>query len=112
MLPDPAGTRHPGSWPAGPRAPDTTLGRREEALRELQAAAKGAEGLGNPSGLWRARADLGHVLEVTGDDAGAEEQLRLAAGIIRDMATRLSADRARRFLDAPPVAEVLHAIHP
>jgi hypothetical protein len=52
------------------------------------------------------------VLEVTGDDAGAEEQLRLAAGIIRDMATRLSADRARRFLDAPPVAEVLHAIHP
>jgi tetratricopeptide (TPR) repeat protein len=87
-----------------------TLGRREEAVRELHAAANGAESLGNPSGCWWARANLARALEVAGDDAGAEDQLRVAAGIIRGMATGLSTDRARRFLAAPPVAEVLRGI--
>ncbi len=85
-------------------------GRREDAVREMQAAVRGAEALGNPSGRWRARADLARALEVTGNDAGAEDQFRAAADIIRDVASGLATDRATRFLAAPPVADVLKSV--
>jgi hypothetical protein len=85
-------------------------GRREDALRELHAAVKGAEAVGNPSGRWRARADLARALEVAGNDAGAQDQLRAAADIILDVAAGLAADRAARFLAAPAVADVLKTV--
>lgn len=85
-------------------------GRREDTVRELQAAVKRAEALGNPSGRWRASADLARALEVTGNDAGADVQFRAAADIIREVASRLATDRATRFLAAPQVAGVLKAV--
>jgi class 3 adenylate cyclase/tetratricopeptide (TPR) repeat protein len=85
------------------------MGRSEDALRELRAAVSGADGLGNPAGRWRARADLARALYETGDDEGAAGAFRVAAGIIRDAAANLAPGRAERFTSAPPVADILRA---
>jgi tetratricopeptide (TPR) repeat protein len=86
------------------------LGRKQDAVRELQAARNGADALGTPSGRWRTRADLGRVLAVTGDDAGAEGQLREAVEIIRTVAAGLSSERAIRFLAAPAIDNIVKSI--
>jgi tetratricopeptide (TPR) repeat protein len=83
------------------------MGRGQDAVRELQAAVKVADALGNPSGRWRAKADLSSGLVVTGNDVEAESQLREAAAIIRGVAAGLSGERASRFLAAPPIADIV-----
>jgi hypothetical protein len=84
-------------------------GRHGEGVRELRAAVTVADTLGNPTGKWRARADLSRALEQTGDDEGANSELAAAAGIIRGIADDLAEERRRRFLVAAPVADVLAA---
>src|SRR5206468_2768422 len=78
------------------------MGRGQAALQELRAAVSGADALGNPAGRWRARAELARALHETGDDEGAEEAYRGAAGIIRETAATLASERAERFTSAPP----------
>jgi class 3 adenylate cyclase/tetratricopeptide (TPR) repeat protein len=85
------------------------MGRAQDALRELHAAVSGADALGNPTGRWRAKADLARVLQGTGDDEGAVLAFREAARIIRETAASLAPDRAARFTSAPSVAETLKA---
>jgi tetratricopeptide (TPR) repeat protein len=84
-----------------------TLGRGQDAMRELHTAVRMADALGNPSGRWRAKADLARALVVTGKDADAEDQLRAAVEIIRTVAAGLSSERAARFLAAPQIADIL-----
>jgi tetratricopeptide (TPR) repeat protein len=86
------------------------LGRGQDALRELHAAVKVADALGNPSGRWRAKADLAQALVVTGNDAEAESQLREAAAIVRSVAAGLSSERVARFLAAPPIVDIVKSI--
>jgi class 3 adenylate cyclase/tetratricopeptide (TPR) repeat protein len=85
------------------------MGRREEALSELQEAVKGADMLGNPPARWRARADLAAALGAVGDDEGQMSALREAAGIIREIEAGLVPERAKRFVATPPVAMLLRA---
>jgi Predicted ATPase len=87
-----------------------TMGRRQEALRELQDAVRGADMLGNPAARWQARADLAVALAVAGDDEGGESAFREAAGIIREMEASLAPERAKRFVATPQVARVLMAV--
>jgi tetratricopeptide (TPR) repeat protein len=86
------------------------MGRDQEAVRELQAAVKVADVLGNPSGRWHAMADLAQALVATGNDAEAERQFRGAVDIIRAVAANLSSERAARFLAAPQIAAILESI--
>jgi class 3 adenylate cyclase/tetratricopeptide (TPR) repeat protein len=83
------------------------LGRGQDAMRQLLAAAKGADALGNPAGRWRAKADLARALLATGDDEGAEHTVREAATIIHETAASLAPERAERLRSARPVAEIL-----
>jgi Flp pilus assembly protein TadD len=87
-----------------------SMGRRQEALSELQTAVKGADSLGNPAARWRARADLAAVLAATGEDYGQEIALREAAGIIRTIEAGLTPERAKRFVATPQVTTVLTAV--
>jgi len=87
-----------------------SMGRRQDALNELQKAVKGADSLGNPAARWRARADLAEALAATGDDEGQEIALREAAGIIREIEAGLAPQRAERFVANPQVTTVLTAI--
>lgn len=86
------------------------MGRREDALRELQEAVRGADMLGSPAARWRTRADLAEALDATGDDEGGETAFREAAGIIREVEASLASERAKRFVAAPQVARVLIAL--
>jgi hypothetical protein len=86
------------------------MGRREDALRELQEAVRGADMLGSPAARWRARADLAAALDAAGDDDGGESAFREAAGIIREVEASLASERAKRFVAAPQVARVLIAL--
>jgi tetratricopeptide (TPR) repeat protein len=86
------------------------MGRRQDALRELQEAVRGADMLGNPAARWRARADLAVALAAAGDDEGEESALRQAAGIIREVEASLASERAKRFVATPQVARVLMAL--
>ena len=83
------------------------LDRHQEALHQLEAAVKEADSLRNPFGRWRAKADLARAFRLTGNDGAAEQRVKEAAAIIRDVAAGLATDRAKRFLEAPAVAEVL-----
>jgi len=85
------------------------LGQREKSLRELRAAVALADGLGNPMGRWRSKAELARALGETGDEEGAASVFADAAGIIRQTAAGLGPERAARYLAAPAVAEVLSA---
>lgn len=86
------------------------LGEHEKATEELRTAVAGADGLINPYGRWRARAELATALQASGDDAGAQTQLREAAAIITTVAEGLSQDRSQKFLAAEPVAEILRSL--
>jgi hypothetical protein len=85
------------------------MGRREDGIREVGAAVAVADALGNPTGRWRARADLSRALEAAGDEALAASELQAAAEIIRGIGERLANERRRRFFAALPVASVLSA---
>jgi class 3 adenylate cyclase/tetratricopeptide (TPR) repeat protein len=86
------------------------MGRRKDALRELQEAVRGADMLGNPAARWGTRADLAAALDAAGDDEGGESALREAAGIIREVEASLAPERAKRFVATPQVARVLIAL--
>ena len=58
---------------------------------------------------WESRAALGQVLYATGDDDGAAEAYREAAGIIGAMGATLSPEHEKTFRAAPAVQEVLKA---
>lgn len=83
------------------------MGRRQEALGEVQEAVKGADMLGNPAARWRARADLAKALVATGDEEGQERALLEAGGIIREIEAGLAPVRAKLFVAAPQVASIL-----
>jgi class 3 adenylate cyclase/tetratricopeptide (TPR) repeat protein len=87
-----------------------SMGRRQEALTELQKAVQGADSLGNPAARWRSRADLAAALAATGDDEGQETAFQEAAGIIRAIEAGLAPERAKRFVATPQVAGVLTAV--
>ena len=86
------------------------MGRRQDALRELKEAVRGADMLGNPAARWRTRADLATALGAAGDDEGEEGAFREAAGIIREVEAGLGSERATRFVATPQVARVLIAL--
>ncbi len=54
-------------------------------------------------------AALGEALYAVGDDDGAGRAFGEAAGVIRDVAHGLAAERANRLLAAPQVAEIMTA---
>ena len=83
------------------------MGRNQDALRELRAAAEGADLLGSPTLRWRCWADLGAMLAASGEDNAAELAYRQAAQIIREVEVGLASNRAQRFVTVPQVAEVL-----
>src|SRR2546423_11611796 len=83
------------------------LGREQDALRELRAAVRGADALGNPAGRWRAKADLAPALLTTGDDDGAEHAFREAAGIIHETAAGGAPEPGGTVRCAPALAHAL-----
>ncbi|MDQ6720983.1 MAG: AAA family ATPase [Candidatus Dormibacteraeota bacterium] len=85
------------------------MGRRQDALRQLQEAVKGADTLGNPAARWQVRADQAAILGAVGDDKGEDKALREAARIIRDMEASLAPERAKRFVATPLIDKVLTA---
>jgi len=86
------------------------MGRGPEAVAELRTAVRDADRLGSPPGRWRTRAALGRVLYAVGKDEEAARVFREASQVIKDVAGGLSGERAERFLQAPPVHEVLEKV--
>jgi class 3 adenylate cyclase/tetratricopeptide (TPR) repeat protein len=84
-----------------------SMGRVSDALNELRAASDGADALGSPPGRWQARAVLARALVAAGRDAEGEVAISEAKGVIDDMAAGLAPERAKVFLSAGPVREVL-----
>jgi tetratricopeptide (TPR) repeat protein len=85
----------------------SAMGRREDAIRELEAAVATGDRLGDPAFRWRARTQLARVLAAAGDEAKANDRHIEAARIIRDIESGLAPERARRFIASPHVAEAL-----
>jgi Flp pilus assembly protein TadD len=83
------------------------MGRGPDAVAELQTTVRDADRLGSPPGRWKTRAALGRALYSLGRDDEAERAFGEASEVIRDVAEGLSEERAKRFLDAAPVLEVL-----
>ena len=83
--------------------------RPVDAIAELRTAVAGADELGSPPGRWGTRGALGEALYAAGDDDGAGRAFREAAGVIREVAQGLAAERANRLLAAPQVAEIMTA---
>jgi class 3 adenylate cyclase/tetratricopeptide (TPR) repeat protein len=83
------------------------MGRGQEAVAELQTAARNADRLGSPPGRWKSRAALGRALYALGRDDEAERTFHEATDVIQDVARSLSPERAARFLNAAPVLEVI-----
>ena len=86
-----------------------TLGRRDEALAELQAAVALADGLIGPPGRIDARAALGRASYRLGEDDLAERSYREAADLIEAFTSGLAPERAERFRAAPAIADLLKA---
>lgn len=85
------------------------MGRKEQAVEELQTAVRDADRLGSPPGRWKTRAALGRMFYSMGRDDEAERAFREASDVIREVAQGLLPERAERFLNAAPVLEVLKA---
>ena len=85
------------------------LGRTVEAVGHLRAAVVESDDLGTPSGRWRSRAALGRALSSAGRDDEAATVLAEATQVISSVASALSPERARRFLEAEPIRQLLTA---
>jgi tetratricopeptide (TPR) repeat protein len=85
------------------------LGRRDEALSELQAAVAVADELIGPPGRIDARAALGRASYRLGEDDLAERSYREAADLIEAFTSGLAPEHAERFRAAPAIADVLKA---
>jgi hypothetical protein len=83
----------------------TAQGLAQEAIGELTGAVAAADQLGSPLFRWEARAALAAAKRAAGVDP--EPHLAEAARIIREVASSLAPDRARAYLAAPQVREVL-----
>ena len=73
----------------------------------MRAAIRIADRLGTPALRWRFRGDLAALLYAGGDDGGAEVLFGEAGAIIREVEAGLAPSRAKRFVAAPQVAELL-----
>jgi class 3 adenylate cyclase/tetratricopeptide (TPR) repeat protein len=83
------------------------LGRREEALHELEAGVKVADELVGPPARWAARSALGRAAYALGDDDRAATAYLEAAGLVETFASALARERSQRLLQAPTVSEIL-----
>ncbi|CAN5359091.1 hypothetical protein BH20ACT24_BH20ACT24_20140 [soil metagenome] len=83
--------------------------RPVDAVAELRTAVACADELGSPPARWGIRAALGEALYAVRDDDGAGRAFGEAAGVIRDVAHGLAAERAKQLLAAPQVAEIMTA---
>ena len=83
------------------------LGRRDEALTELQAAVAIADKLIGPPARWDARAALGRSAYALGEDEVAARAYGEAGELVRSFADTLAPERAERLLAAPTVEEIL-----
>jgi len=83
------------------------LGSGDRAREEMRAAIRIADRLGTPALRWRFRGDLAALLYAGGDDGGAEVLFGEAGAIIREVEAGLAPSRAKRFVAAPQVAELL-----
>src|SRR5581483_8107441 len=84
-------------------------GRRDDALAALRAAVPIADALVGEPARWEARAALGQVAYLLGDDEAAAAAYEEAAALVRVFASRLAPERAPVFLSRPPVARILTA---
>jgi tetratricopeptide (TPR) repeat protein len=83
------------------------LGRRDEAMRELENAVAVADELIGPPGRWDARAAWGRGAYALGDDTASSTAYAEAAELVETFASRLAPERAIRLLQAPSVSEIL-----
>jgi tetratricopeptide (TPR) repeat protein len=86
------------------------LGRRDEALAELQAGVTMADELIGPPARWQARAALGRVAYALGEDEIAAGAYGEAGELARSFADTLAPERAERLLRAPTIEEILSLI--
>jgi class 3 adenylate cyclase/tetratricopeptide (TPR) repeat protein len=86
------------------------LGRREEALRELETAVAVADELVGPPARWAARHALGRTAYALGDDDRAAAAYGEAAELVEVFASTLAPERSSRLLRAPAVAEILSLV--
>ena len=80
-----------------------------EALKALRSATVIADELVGPPARWQARAALGEVSYVLGDDDTAAIAFDEAARLVESFTATLAAERASIVLAAPPVAHILSA---
>jgi tetratricopeptide (TPR) repeat protein len=85
-------------------------GRREEAIRELQAGVAVADELVNPPGRWNASAALGRAAYALGDDDLAAKGYGEAAELVEAFAATLTPERSARLLRAPAIEDILSAV--
>jgi class 3 adenylate cyclase/tetratricopeptide (TPR) repeat protein len=85
-------------------------GRRDEAIRSLEAGAKIADELVNPPGRWNAHAALGRAAFALGDDDRAVKASAEAADLVEAFAATLTPERSTRLLKAPAIADILSAV--
>jgi tetratricopeptide (TPR) repeat protein len=87
----------------------TAQGLGDEATAELRSAVEMSDALGSPLLRWQARAGLAASLSRSSSGAGPDPHLQDAASIIREVAASLAPDRAKGYLAAVPVVQVLEA---
>jgi class 3 adenylate cyclase/tetratricopeptide (TPR) repeat protein len=85
-------------------------GRRDEAIRSLEAGVVVADELVNPPGRWNAYAALGRAAYTLGDDDRAARASTEAADLVETFAATLTPERSTLLLKAPAIAEILSAV--
>jgi hypothetical protein len=89
----------------------TAQGLFADAGSQLHEAVRLADALGSPLYRWQARAALAEAVRGTTDQAPSSERcLEEAMGIIHEVASSLSPERAAGYLAARPVVEVLERL--
>jgi len=87
----------------------TAQGQGEAAATELRTAVEIADALGSPLLRWQARAALAGARSLGSNGGDPDGPLQEAATIVREVEASLSPERARVYVGAPQVAEVLRA---
>jgi tetratricopeptide (TPR) repeat protein len=94
----------------------TTLGRAltaqglaDEAAAEVRSAVEIADGLGSPLLRWQSRAALAAALSRSSSGGDPDGPLQESATIVREVAASLAPERAKGYLAAVPVVQVLEA---
>jgi class 3 adenylate cyclase/tetratricopeptide (TPR) repeat protein len=84
-------------------------GRREDAIRELQAGVAVSDALINPHGRWNAQAALGRAAYAIGEDDIAAKAYGESAEVVEAFAATLAPERSVRLLKVPAITEILSA---